>query len=37
MLLLASQTTNDEAADKRIFQSMRRSFRFTRLDEQQKP
>jgi len=30
MLLLASQTANDDAADQRIFDAMRRSFRFTR-------
>jgi hypothetical protein len=30
MLLFASRTANDDAADRRIFESMRRSFRFGR-------
>ena len=30
MILLASPTANDDAADRRIFASIRRSFRFTR-------
>lgn len=30
MIFLPSPTTNDEAADRRVFESIRRSFRFTR-------
>ena len=30
MILLASQTANDAVQDRRIFESIRRSFRFTR-------
>ena len=30
MIFMLSPTTNDEAVDRRIFESIRRSFRFTR-------
>jgi hypothetical protein len=30
MILLASPTANDDAEDRHIFESIRRSFRFTR-------